>query len=152
MRETRYCYEALIYPSGGTYEVHVPDLGAYTQGDDLDDAVYMAQDLVDALVTAMVEDGDELPRPRFDRDAPDGGYVLLVSTDGHVPEVPEMGVQDAADILGVTPSRVYAMCRDGVLDSRKVGSTVLVSADSVRRRFDAPTKAGRPRKRDLATA
>ena len=42
-----------------------------------------------------------------------------------------MTVQDAADILGVSASRVYAMCRDGVPDSRKLGNAVMVSAADV---------------------
>ena len=152
MNGLRYYYEALIYPSGNGYEVQVPDLDAFTQGDDLDDAVMMSQGLVETLVSAMVDDGDVPPSATFVRKAPDGGYVLLVTTDGNVPEVPDMSVQDAADVLGVSASRVYAMCRDGVLDSRKVGSTVLVSAESVKKRSAtiarrAPTQGARAGRR-----
>ena len=54
-----------------------------------------------------------------------------------------MTVQDAADILGVSASRVYAMCRDGVLDSRNLGNAVMVNAKSVGERQNAEVRPGR---------
>ena len=56
-----------------------------------------------------------------------------------------MTVQDAADILGVSASRVYAMCRDGVLDSRKLGNAVMVNAKSVGERQNAEVRPRRPK-------
>lgn len=65
-----------------------------------------------------------------------------------------MTVQEAADILGVNRTRIYAMMNDGRLGSQKVGGARLVNARDVMdtfnaRQADAP-KAGRPKKAALA--
>ncbi len=57
-----------------------------------------------------------------------------------------MTVKEAADILGVSNARIYAMARDGVLESTKVGNMLLLSTESVRKRYNEPRKAGRPKK------
>ena len=145
-----YLFLALIYPCGADFEVYVPALDAYTQGSDLDDAAYMAQDLVETMVSLMVEHGEEVPKADLRQEAPEGGYAMIVATHGDVPEVAEMSVSDAADILGVTESYVYTLCARGKLEHRKVGRTTLVSTASVKERANAGVRPGRPRK--LATA
>lgn len=144
MEKKLYMYEALIYPSNVGFEVYVPDLDVYTQGEDLYDAAFMGQDLIQTWVSCLLEEGREVPEPTFGRKAPEGGYVMGIATDAPVPEVPEMSVEDAAGILGVSKARVYAMVKDGVLDGRKVGASVLVSTASVKDRFNNPRAAGRP--------
>ena len=57
-----------------------------------------------------------------------------------------MTADEAADILDVSRSRIYAMVRDGILKARKVGATLMISTESVKERFNSPRKAGRPRK------
>ena len=152
MEKKLYMYEALIYPSGaGGFEVHVPDLDAYTQGDDLYDAAFMGQDLIQTMLSCLIDEGGEVPVATFGRPAPEGGYVMAIATDAPVPEVPAMSVEDAAGILGVSKARVYAMVRDGVLEGRKVGSSVLVSTASVKNRQSAPRAAGRPKKEKATT-
>ncbi len=151
MDNLRFLFEAVFYPSGNGYEVNVPDLGVFTQGDDLMDAAYMAQDLVETYVSMLMEDGDRVPEATYGRKSPDGGYVMLIATDGKVPETEDMSVQDAADILGVSASRVYAMCRDGVLKSHKIGNTVMVYTSSVKERQNSHVRSGRPKK-ELTTA
>jgi len=148
MERNRYIFETVVYPSGNKYEAYVPLLDAYTFGDDAIDVMYMAQDLIETIVSCMVEDGEEVPQDQVigKRPDPDGGFVAMLFTYGDVPEEPDMSVQDAADMLGVTTSRVYALCRNGQLESHKVGTTVMVSAKSVRERFDAEVRPGRPKK------
>ena len=60
-----------------------------------------------------------------------------------------MSVNEAADLLDVTPARIRAMIRDGILASRKVGMVHMVDAASVMRRFNEPIHAGRPRKESV---
>jgi len=43
----------------------------------------------------------------------------------YAPETSEMSASNAADILGVSDKRVYALCASGALESRKVGNTVM---------------------------
>lgn len=55
-----------------------------------------------------------------------------------------LSVNEAADRLGVHPSRVYAMIRDGLLISSKIGGRWLVEPMSVERQKRASRPEGRP--------
>ena len=56
-----------------------------------------------------------------------------------------MSVNDAAEKLGVTGSRVRAMLKSGVLQGNKIGNTWAVSEESVARRLQDGTHPGRPK-------
>lgn len=150
MNGNKFMFKVLVYPSDDKYEAQIPLLGAKTFGVDVMDAIYMAQDLMETIVSYRIETGSDIPQETITSDAwnnmPDGGCAVVLFTDGRVPETEDMTVQDAADILGVSASRVYAMCKDGVLDSRKLGNSVMVSTKSVRERQNAEVRPGRPRK------
>lgn len=149
----KYVYEAIIEPSGEFLEARFPDLGIITQGDDMQDAAFMAQDLLENHIVMALKKGEALPAPTFGNECNDKGYHMgiVVECDEDTPEDKTMSVNEAADVLDVTPARVRAMIRDGILTSRKVGMVHLVDADSVMRRFNEPAHAGRPRK-EAATA
>lgn len=144
----KYLYEAVLTPWSGGWEVEFPDFGIHTQGDDLFDAAFMAQDLLALWISNALAEGRELPEPRMDHEAPQGGRVMgiAVECDADEPEVETMTVQEAADTLGVTCPRIHAMIRDGALRTTKVGSARLVSTEDVKRAFNSPREAGRPRK------
>ncbi len=57
-----------------------------------------------------------------------------------------IGTAEAADLLGVTPRRVKALCAAGLLDCKRIGATWAVSRASVAARAAAGSKPGRPRK------
>lgn len=146
---TTYLYEAIATPSGdGRYDIRFPDLDIITFGDDLYDAAYMAQDLLSLYIVEELKAGNTLPAPTMGHEIPNGGYAMgiAVDCDKDDPEVEFMSVRDAADILGVSSPRIYAMLRDGVLSGKKIGGTQLVSTESVKERFNSPRPAGRPKK------
>lgn len=60
-----YYYFAQFYPSEeGGYGIHFPDLpGCISQGDNLDDAMFMAMDALTGHLEMFLEGGDELPPP-----------------------------------------------------------------------------------------
>lgn len=155
MSENRYVFKVLVYPSDDKYEAQIPILDARTFGDDMMEAIYMAQDLMETIVSYYIEEGIEVPQEELTEgircEMPDGGCVVVLFTDGMVPEVEDMTVQEAAGILGTTTNNIYALCNRGKLRYHKVGSTVLVYTDSVRKRQNADVKPGRP-KRERATA
>ncbi len=148
-----YLYEAIATPTDdGRYDIRFPDLDIMTFGTDLYDAAYMAQDLLSLCIKAALDSGSELPSPTMGHDVPEGGYAMGIAVDvnENEPEIEYMSVREAADILGVSNPRIYAMLRDGVLSGRKVGGAQLVGTQSVKNRFNAPRTAGRPRKAALA--
>ena len=150
MIEGRYVFKTFVYPSDDKYEAQIPLLDAKTFGDDIAEAVYMAQDLMETIVSCYVEEGIEVPQEDLTEgirhESPDGGCMVVLFTDGMVPEVEDMTVQDAADILGTTTNNIYALCNRGKLKHHKVGSTVLVYTDSVRERQNTDVRPGRPKK------
>lgn len=77
--------------------------------------------------------------------------VVMVLADGADLSLNEMTADEAADILDVSRSRISAMVRDGILKARKAGSMLMISTESVKDRFNAPRKAGRPRKGAIET-
>lgn len=57
-------YPAIFYAEKeGNYTAIFPDFDQATCGDDLDDAVFMAKDLLSLWVTIYFEDHKELPKP-----------------------------------------------------------------------------------------
>lgn len=148
----KYFYEAVIYPSNGKMEAQVPDFGLFTFGDDLTDAAFMAQDALELAISSRLARGEKVDEVgSFGHDCPEGGTLMgiAVYADAGSAEVGTMTVQEAADVLDVTRSRVYSMIRDGVLRAEKVGNQRLVNASDVMERFNNPRFAGRPRKESV---
>lgn len=149
----KYVYEAIIEPSGERLEARFPDLGIVTQGEDMQDVAFMAQDLLENHIVMALQKGRELPAPTFGNECGENGYRMgiVVDCDADTPQDETMSVNEAADILDVTPTRIRAMINSGILKSQKVGMVHMVDAQSVMDRFNEPAHAGRP-KREMATA
>ena len=61
----KYLYEAIITPWDKGYEVEFPDLGIHTQGRDLFDAAFMAQDLLEVWISQALSEGGPFPNPEW---------------------------------------------------------------------------------------
>ncbi|UXR83216.1 type II toxin-antitoxin system HicB family antitoxin [Staphylococcus sp. IVB6214] len=60
----RYHFYAVLQQEGNDYNVYFPDLpGAITFGNDIEDAVFMAQDALEGHLLVMEDDGDDIPTP-----------------------------------------------------------------------------------------
>ncbi|MCD8199550.1 MAG: type II toxin-antitoxin system HicB family antitoxin [Coriobacteriaceae bacterium] len=148
----RYLYEAVLTPNElGGFDVEFPDLDIVTLGDDVEDAANMAADLLQNWIIAALQRNQELPNPVMGRRAPKNGYVFVVVVDCEedAPEVETMTAEEAAEVLDVSRSRIYAMVRDGILHATKVGNSVLIDTESVKKRFNEPQAVGRPKKTAL---
>ena len=131
----RYIYEAIFTPNTiGGYDVCLPDFGIMTQGDSLEDAAYMAQDAL-SLTTGS-----------FHHPVPEGstsmGIMVLAEPTAITDSM--MTPLEAAEILGVTRSRVYTMIKNGQLTAVKDGNNRMVTSQSVMERFNNPVAPGRP--------
>lgn len=83
-----FAYPACFYPEEEGYSVIVPDFNAATQGDDVKDAIYMAEDLIAGLILSAIEDGKSFPKPSIPSNAMlepneygEGGFVTVVLVD-----------------------------------------------------------------------
>lgn len=148
-----YLYEAIASPrKDHGFEIWLPDFDLHTQGNDLYEAAYMAQDLLSLAISTYLDDDKPLPTPTMDHKATDNDRIITIAVDCEkgMPEIEYMSVQDAADILDVSTSRIYAMARDGILASKKIGGALVIEVQSVRERFNNPGKPGRPAKKAAA--
>lgn len=138
----KYLYEAAMTPNElGGYDIRFPDLGLVTQGKDLSDAVFMAQDLLATWVSGELADGSAVAAVGpFGHECPDGGILMGIATFAGPTTTPErtMTVQEAADVLDVSASRIRAMIHDGILRTEKVGAARLVSVEDVMNCFNKP--------------
>ncbi len=63
---SKYCYPAVITPEKDGYSVVFPDLeGCFTCGDDLSDALWMAQDVLACCLCDMEIDDQVMPSPSY---------------------------------------------------------------------------------------
>lgn len=81
----RYTYPAIFTPEdNAAYSVVFPDLeGCYTCGDDLGDALYMAQDVLAFTLYDYEKQGRAIPEPSAPDSLckPDGAFINYVSCD-----------------------------------------------------------------------
>jgi len=84
----RYAYSAIFTPEdGGVYSVHFPDLpGCVTCGDDVPDAVIMAQDALCLWLYDLEQDNRLIPKASNPKDmqAGAGGFTSVVAVDTNV--------------------------------------------------------------------
>ena len=72
--------------------------------------------------------------------------VVTLAVSVGLSDIPAVTAAEAAEMLGVSTARVARLCRDGSLNSWRVGSARTVSRDSIKCRLVAKPGAGRPRR------
>ena len=83
----KYAYIAVFTPDeNGVFSVNFPDLqGCYTSGDDMADAVYMAQDVLNLTLYDLEQDGKTIPKASKPQEVKTTGEqfasVIAVDTD-----------------------------------------------------------------------
>lgn len=121
----------------GDYVCALPfGLAGGTQGVDEKDAVTMAVSWLKEEVEASLMMGnafpDDLP---LGNDARRGGRVLVVAVEAGLNTVDVMTSKEAAEMLGVSQSRVSQMLNKHVLLGFRKGRNAYVSRDSVMARL-----------------
>ena len=83
----KYAYTAVFTPEeSGLISVSFPDLqGCYTSGNDMSDAVYMAQDVLNLTLYDLEQDNQPIPNATRPQDIPTTGEqftsVIVVDTE-----------------------------------------------------------------------
>ena len=80
----KYVYPVIFeHAEEGGFVVTVPDIpGTFTQGDDMYDAIYMAQDVIAMMLAWCYEDENKTPpKPSKIEDIKTAGIVSLVTAD-----------------------------------------------------------------------
>lgn len=130
-------------PEGG-YVVKPCGLDGATEGDTYEEAVEMAVDWLRVHALAALERGAEFRGSGLGHVPSRGGTVVTLAVSVELSDVPAVTAAEAAEMLGISTARVAQLCRDGSLNSRRVGSARMVSRDSIECRLAARPGAGRP--------
>ena len=146
-RTMRYMYPAIFTENElDGYSVQFVDFeNGYTCGDDMEDAVAMAAEVLWLLIDDYLQLDKPLPKPTYPIEHE--GLLVALSVDVDT----ERGVlttKMAAHLLGVSDARVRQMICSGQLAAKKQGRDNYVYLSSVKERLNNPPKPGRPRKSD----
>ena len=78
----KYVYPVIFEEDDGKIGVTVPDIpSTYTYGEDMADAIYMAQDVIAMMLADYEDEGKEVPKPSCIEDIKTTGTVSLVVAD-----------------------------------------------------------------------
>ncbi len=79
----RYTYPAVFTPEeDGGYSVIFPDLeGCYTEGEDLTDAIYMAEDALALILYGYEKDNRTIPNPSQSIGLEEGQFINYIACD-----------------------------------------------------------------------
>lgn len=138
-------FEVYPDPEGG-YAVEPCGLAGATEGDTYEEAVEMAVDWLRVHALAALERGAKFRGGGLGHVPSRGGTVVTLAVNVELSDIPVVTATEAAEMLGVSTARVAQLCRDGSLNSWKIGNTRMVSRDSIEYRLAAKPAAGRPRR------
>ena len=79
----KYIYPCIFAPEKvGGYSVLFPDIGGGTQGETLEEALYMAEDLAKLEVKCLIEENETpSPTPPEKVAVPEGAFMTLIRVD-----------------------------------------------------------------------
>lgn len=146
----QYTYEFELF-RGDEYWVVAPfDMDGGTQGYTIEEASEMAADWLRMDIEHRLMRGIDIPKATFGHEPQEGGIRMIVSVEAGLDTVRKVSASEASRMLGVTPARITAMIKEGLLDAYKDGARTWVTVDSIDERKKNPGSVGRPKKAAIA--
>jgi excisionase family DNA binding protein len=146
-----YVYEfEFVEDDDGFVLVYPFELPYATQGENLNDAVVMAADILRVTAEESLLKEATLPEPSYGHEPLHGGKVMIIGVQASLDEVETIRASEAAQRLGISRSRVSNLLKAGLLQGYRRGRDTFVTTDSVNERLKEGRKAGRPRKDNRA--
>lgn len=142
----KYIYPALFCENElGGYSVEFPDFECCaTDGDNIQETVFMASEALELAIEGEIELGKELPAPSWNLgEGKERVIFVCVDIDARKLAVTS---KTAAHLLDVSPARVRQLVATGQLASEKRGRDNYVYLWSIQERKRTPRSAGRPSK------
>lgn len=142
--------EARVYSEDDKIRLHIVDENLDIYGSDIPSAIekavrdlraYYTSENPEAFEALKALDYNEVLQFKLAT-----VFIALDIDESRVGNDEFISVSQAAEMLHISKPRIYAMVNNGVLVSRKIGHSVLVSKHSVQDRLSNPRHAGRPRK------
>jgi predicted RNase H-like HicB family nuclease len=139
----RITYDAVISHESDGYIVSFPQLpDAFTDGNTRAEAISNAAEVLALIAGEYIDEGEQLPDPSRTVEVVS---VSVELTDQDIESMKYLTLLQAADDLGVTPSRVSQLLASGKLKAKYFDGNRMVSIESVNEYKNTPRKAGRPR-------
>lgn len=142
--DRRFTYDCIITKGEDAWCVSFPQIPeAYTDGKTREGVIANAAEVLKLAMGGYIEDG-EMP-PEYERLA----EVVSVSVEVSDEDIDKMHYEtqsQAAEVLGVTLSRISALIESGRLESKTFDGRRMVSIASVEKYAASPRCAGRPAK------
>lgn len=148
---SRYVFQALFTPEieDPGFTITFPDLpGCISYGKDYMNAINMAADVLEGYIACNLYFGDPVPEPKKHA-VPKGcesAWISVESSEDILDDGDVIKVSEAAERLGVSPSRISHLISAGVLEPWYYNNKTFVKTESVRAYENTPRKAGRPKK------
>lgn len=140
----RYTYDAVIERDQQGYAVHFPQFpDAFTFGATREEAIQRAAEVLTLSLVDRLEDGGDIPPQQRTAE------VVSVSVDVTGSDVDRskcLTMEQAAEELGVSPSRVSQLATSGKLTAVRIDGRRMVTIASVNARKANPPAPHRPRK------
>ena len=111
----QYTYEFEMWRGEFAWIAAPFDLVGITQGVDVEDVCESAADLLRELAREYLMRGETPPKATFDHEPSHGGVRLIVSVDVTLDDIEKVSAAQAAELLGVSRSRVTAMLHSGLI-------------------------------------
>lgn len=141
----QYVYPAIFTPNElGGFSVLFPSFDCCaTDGDNFEEAIQMAAEVLELTIESEIELGKQLPKI-LPLEAKGNKKVIYIAVNVDVDNalVPS---KEAAKLLGVSSARVRQMILSGQLSSEKRGRNNYVYLWSIMERLNNPRSAGRPK-------
>lgn len=130
-------YEFEFIPEDVGYSVLPYELDCYggTQGDDYNEACFMAADWLKCVLEDCAMRGIEPPKPTYGHTPRNGGTNVVIGVEAGLETVRKMSASEAAEVLGVSRSRVSQLMKACLLDGYREGRNTWVTCDSVEARL-----------------
>ncbi|WP_165050800.1 MULTISPECIES: helix-turn-helix domain-containing protein [unclassified Adlercreutzia] len=141
-----HVYEFEVFEDEGWLLAFPYDMEGGTQGADFKEVCEMAADWLQGEMEHRVMCDLPLPEATFDNEPRHGGRNIVVAVSAGLETIDAVTASEAADMLGVSRSRVSQMLKTGQLEGYARGRVTFVTRASVEARIAEHPKAGRPRK------
>ena len=113
-----------------------------TSGKTREEALKNATEVLTIEAADLMEDKKPAPKPEHVAEVV---MVTVNVTNDELDEMHYMPQARAAETLGVSPSRISALIKSGILEAKSFSGVRKVSIESVNRYRETPRKAGRPK-------
>lgn len=137
-------YEFELFEKNNQWCAFPFDLPSATQGNSMQEACESAADFLHEIALDSLVNNRTMPPATFGNKLEHDGERLVVSVSASLADVEKVSAARAAEILGVSRSRITAMLAHGLLEGWRDGRNTWITLNSVNARLEYAPKAGRP--------